>query len=630
MADFLSTGVSGLLAFQRALDTTSHNIANVGTEGYSRQRAEFMTRPPQPFGNGWVGSGVDISTVKRIYDDLLAQGARTSSSAYSGFSAFAAQTERVNNLFASTTTGLSATLQKFANALQDVANTPTSIAARQVLLSEARGLTERLKSFDSQLAGFERDAEVTLSSEVAEISTLAQGIAQLNAEIASGLARTGNPPNDLLDQRDRMLDQLSSHLDVTTVAQGDGQLNVFIGSGQPLVLGSQPAQLVATTSEYDLGRHGVGLQMTGGGVLDITSNLSGGTLGGLLDFRTQVLDPARNTLGRVSLALAEVINEQHHAGVDLTGQLGLDLFATGGVESLARRFNAGTGTLAVTRTDVSAVTLSDYVLERTAGGWALRREDTGASVTLSGTGTGPDPFTADGLAIVVSGTAQTGDRFLIRPTRGAAAGLNVLINDPSRVAAAAPIRTASNGANTGTGLISAGAVVDAANPALRNLVTIQFVTPTTYSVNGGPAIAYTSGAPITVNGWSVAISGNPAAGDSFTVSDNSSGSGDNRNALALVDALGSPVLDGGTASLKDAMNRFIGDIGVATRLAQANRDAQQVVHSEAVSARDSVSGVNLDEEASNLLRYQQAYQAAAQLIRVASTLFDTLLNATNR
>jgi flagellar hook-associated protein 1 FlgK len=627
MAGFLSVGVSGLQAFRRALDVTGHNIANVGTEGYSRQRAEFMTRPADRYGNGWVGNGVEVTTTRRFYDDIVAQQVRTASSSLGRFDTFSDQIERVNSLFSNTSTGLTATFQKFANALQDVANSPSSISARQVLLSEARGLAERLKSYDSQLATLDGQVGTQIGAEVSEISQLAAGIAQLNREVAAAFASNGQPPNDLLDQRDQLLDQLSARIEVNTVQQADGSLNVFVGSGQPLVLGADAAQLVTVPDPYDATRQGIALRLAGGNPVEITANLNGGSLGGLLDFREQVLDPTRNSLGRISIALADVVNEQHHAGIDLTGTLGQDLFSIGAVSTSAHSGNTGTGTLAVTRTDSGALTDADYGLTFSAGTWTARRLDTGQAVALTGTGTALDPLRADGLSIVVSGTPQAGDRFLVRPTRTAAAGLNVLITDPSRVAAAAPIRTAVNAANTGNGIISAGSVLDASNPALRNAVTIQFLTPTTYSVNGAGTFTYTPGADIDVNGWRVQITGAPAVGDRFTVSDNSSGAGDNRNALALAESLRRPVLDGGTASIDTAASRMVGNIGVATRQVQASRDAQVVVQQEAIDARDAISGVNLDEEAANLMRFQQAYQAAAQLIRIASTLFDTLLSA---
>jgi flagellar hook-associated protein 1 FlgK len=149
-------------------------------------------------------------------------------------------------------------------------------------------------------------------------------------------------------------------------------------------------------------------------------------------------------------------------------------------------------------------------------------------------------------------------------------------------------------------------------------------------VNGAGSFTYTAGSDIDVNGWRVQVSGAPAIGDRFTVTNNSSGTGDNRNALQLAAALQKPVLDGGTTSLSDGVSKFVSGIGVTTRQAQVSRDAQAAVHEENKATLDSISGVNLDEEAANLIKYQQAYQAAAQVIRIADTLFQTLLGATGR
>jgi flagellar hook-associated protein 1 FlgK len=462
------------------------------------------------------------------------------------------------------------------------------------------------------------------------VNTLAEGIARLNNEITSATARTGGqPPNDLLDQRDRLLDQLSEKVAVNVVRQDGGTVNVFVGSGQPLVLGGDVNELTTVQDQYDSSRLTIALQTPGSSV-DISRNISGGVLGGLMDFRTEQLDPAHNALGRIAVALTDVVNAQHHEGIDLSGALGGDLFEVGDAQGLASILNTGSGTLSVTRTDVGALTGRDYILEMTSGGWELRDSLTGASVPMTGTGTAADPFVVDGLEIEVGGTADTGDSFLIRPTSGAITDMKVLISDPSKIAAAAPIRSAADTGNSGSGAISAGEVLDSADAQLRSPVTIEFTSATTYSINGAGSFTYTDGGNIDVNGWRVQITGNPAAGDTFTVTDNTSGTGDNRNALLLADALKSPVLNNGTTSLGSAVGEFVGGIGVATRQAQVNRDAQNVVYEESLAAKEAVSGVNLDEEAANLLKYQQAYQAAAQLIRVADTMFQTLLAATER
>lgn len=630
MADMLKTGLSGLLAFQRALDTTSHNISNVGTDGYSRQRVEIGTRPAQPYGNGWVGRGASVQTTARVYDEFVAGQARTTASSFQHLDVYASNAERLNNLLGASSTGLGATLQNFVNAFQAVASSPASIPARQVLLSEASTLQQRLQSFDSRIDEMDAEVNSRLTGELNEINAIAAGIARLNNEISIGYARTGGqPPNDLLDQRDRLLDQLAQKVSANAVKQDGGTVNVFIGNGQPLVLGAISNDLTTVQDTFDPHRLGVAMQTQGGSV-DITRNISGGSVGGALDFRREQLDPARNALGRISVALTEIVNGQHREGIDLSGALGGDLFAVGAVETLESTLNGGTGTVNVTRAGVGGLTTNDYILEFTSGGWALRNSLTGAAVPMTGTGTSADPFVADAMQIVVGGTASVGDEFLIRPTRTALADMQLLISDPARIAAAAPIRSGVDPANTGAGTISAGEVLDASNAQLRSTVTIEFLTANTYSVNGAGSFPYAPGGNIDINGWRVQISGAPAVGDTFTVTDNSSGSGDNRNALLLADALGRPALNNGTTSLSAAAGQFVGGIGVATRQAQVNRDAQGVVHQENLAKLDSVAGVNLDEEAANLLRYQQAYQAAAQLIRVADTLFQTLLSATER
>lgn len=629
MADLLSTSISGLMAFQRALDTTSHNITNANTPGYSRQVAEFMTRNPQQAGNGWLGNGVDVTTVKRAYDDFLAGQSRTSSSSYHQFDTYATQAARVSNLLGNTTTGLTSSLQSFINAFQAVADTPTSTPARQTLLSQANTLAQRLQSYDESLRSFDSQVNARIETEADSITSLARGIAKLNQEISSAYGRSGQPPNDLLDQRDRLIDELATHVNVNVVEQTDNSLNVFIGNGQPLVVGHTSGEVIATADPYDPTRNVLSFR-TPGSTIEITNSLSGGTLGGVLEFRSQMLDPARNSLGRLAAGLTEVVNEQHAAGMNLSGQLGGDFFAAGPARVLSHSANAGTGSVTVQRIDGAAgdLTTVDYTMVNTAGGWSLRRSDTGATVPMTGTGTAGDPFVADGMSIVVAPGAAVGDRFLIKPTAEAVSGLQVLISNPSDIAAAAPIVSSAGSNNTGSATISAGEVIDATDAQLRSPVDITFTSPTQYTVSGDPTVyTYTPGANIDVNGWRVRMDGTPAAGDTFSMRDNVAGVGDNRNALKLAAILNDPVLNNGTASLSAAVGEFVGDIGVKTNQAQVSSAAQKVVFDESVDSLQSVAGVNLDEEAANLVRYQQAYMAAAQMIRVADTIFQSVLQA---
>jgi flagellar hook-associated protein 1 FlgK len=627
MADLLSTAISGLAAFQRELDVTSHNISNVATDGYSRQRAELVTNTAQPYGSGWVGSGVSVSTVTRTYDDYLAQQVRSSSSTYQRSNEFATDAAQVANMFADSTAGLSATLQKFSTAVHDMANSPTSTAPRQVVLSQTQALTSQLQQYQTRLTTLDGQINSRIQTTVNDINSTAAGIAQLNAQIAQAYGTNGQPPNDLLDQRDKLLDQLSASINVTATTQSGHMLNVNIGNGQPLVTGGQAATLATKQDPYNPTRSAVILQ-NGTGSTDVTSSMTGGTLGGMLDFRSQVLDPAYNSLGLISVGVASVVNQQQNVGMDLNANLGKDLFAVGGVQVLQNANNASSATVAVTRSSVSALTGSDYFLQNTASGWSLTNAITGANVPVTGTGTSASPLQADGLSIVVTGAAATGDKFLVRPTATATAGLTVLLTDPAQIAAASPIKTATAAQNTGTATISAPMVTNVASAQLRTTATLKFLTPTTYSINGSGTFSYTSGQPISANGWQVSISGTPAVGDTFTVSDNAGAVGDNSNALKLAAAFDQPVLNGGKDSVNVSLGRFIGNIGTVTKQAQNDSAAQKAVNTSAVQSRTNSSGVNLDEEASNLIRYQQAYQATARLISVVDNLFNTLIAAT--
>jgi flagellar hook-associated protein 1 len=631
MADMLTTGVSGLLAFQRALDTTSHNIANASTEGYSRQQVDLVTRPPDAYGNGWVGTGVEVATVRRQFDEILAGQARVAGSGFQQLDTFSTYATRIDNLFSDANTGLATTLQNFMSAVQTVANAPASVPSRQVLLSQAQSLVDRLRSYDNSLNSIGSQISSQLQSEAGTISTIAANIASVNQQIVAAQGVNQQPPNDLLDQRDKLLAQLATHVNVSTVPQSDGMLNVFIGTGQALVMGATAAKLTTSGDQFEPSRTRLLLQ-SGGPTTDVTETITGGTVGGLLQFGTQMLDPARNAIGQTAATLATLVNNQQAAGLDLQGQLGTAMFAIGAVNVLPSTLNTGTASVAVTRTNVSALTTADYQLLYDGANWQLTRTDNGAPVTLSGSGTAASPFTGDGLSIVISGAPQAGDRMLIQPTRTAVAGMSVILSQPERVAAAAPLLTSAATANTGNASIDAGALADPA-AWVRGDYTLRFTNATSWQVtDSSNAVvatgAYSAGSPIVFNGVQVAVSGTPAAGDSFQVKDNASGTGDNRNALQIAALLTRPVLNGGSVSLGDNVGRLVSNIGVQTSQAQSGRDAQQIVMNDANSAITSVAGVNLDEEAANLMRFQQAYQAAAKVIGVANTLFQSLLDAT--
>jgi len=632
MSDILATSVSGLLAFQRALDTTSNNISNVSTPGYSVENTNFTPQVGQATSIGYIGSGVNIESITRSYDELLAGQVRSSQSGYSAFNTFSTQATQIDNMLSDSSTGITASLQAFVNALQTVANSPSSTAQRQALLSQAQALSQQMQNYNSQLSSYSAGIESQLGGAVTQINTLSAGIAQLNGQIAAGLASTGQTPNTLMDQRDQMIDQLSQYVSVSTATQADGSMNIYIGSGQPIVIGATSQSLTAFQSPYNATQHNIGI-VSGGTTADITSELSGGSLGGLLSVRSQILQPVQNTLGQFSVGLATLVNQAQGAGMDLTGATGKPMFAVGGVLTASATSNTGTATVTVTRTALSALTPDDYILRQNGGTWTLTDKTTGQAVPMTGAGTAASPFLAAGVSIVVGGgAAANGDSFLVQPTAGATAGLSVLLTSPSQIAVASAIQTTGAPANTGTAAASKTVVTD---PSIwvPGTYKITFTSATAYQVTDSTNAVvgsgtYTSGTPITFNGASVTLTGPAANGDVFNVFAASSANiGDNSNAFALVDNLSALKMNGGTTSLSNVANNLVSQIGVSTQQAQANASAQKSVNKSATDTRNNLSGVNLDEEAAKMVQFQQAYSACAQLIQVSNTMFSSLISA---
>ncbi|PIQ37300.1 MAG: flagellar hook-associated protein FlgK [Lysobacterales bacterium CG17_big_fil_post_rev_8_21_14_2_50_64_11] len=625
MADLLSTGISGLLTSRTALDITGHNISNVNSEGFSRQRATFEARTPQQSGPFFIGQGAQTGSIERIFSQFLVDGLRSATSGEARLSAFDDMASRLDNLLADRAIGLQPALSGFFAAVQDVANNPSDTAARTALLGQANALSDRFNGIAREMERVDTDLNRRIGDSVRQINELGRSIASLNAEIQVSAASSpsNRPAADLLDKRDALLKQLAGVVGLNAVVQDDSSINVFVGSGQALVLGNRSNQLAAVANPFDPTRTEVAVASTG--VL-VSAQINGGELGGLLDVRRDLLDPARAQLGRTAAGLALAFNEQHRAGMDLNGALGGDFFTIPSPTVSGAAGNSTGLALSASISDIGAVTQFSYVLGFDGAAYALTRSD-GAAIAMTGTGTALDPFVADGLSLVVAGAPAAGDRFQIRPLQAAATGIDVAITQTNRIAAAVPMRTLAAGANVGDGSISAPRVVDATNPALLTPLTIAFTAPNTYQINGAGAFAYTAGATIAVNGLQFEISAAPASGDVFTVVPNSGGVGDNGNALRLGDLINKGVLDGGATSIGSGFSQLVVQVGSSTAQARIGLDAQRALRNQAEQAQQSVSGVNLDEEAANLLRFEQSYQASARVIAVADTLFQTLLGA---
>ncbi len=651
MAGMMDIGLSGLMAFQQALNTTSNNIVNANTPGYSRQRVMLTPETPTPYGDTYVGNGVALQAITRSYDSFLFEQVVQSRSLYHRQETLYSLSSQIDSLLASEDAGVTPVLDRFFASTQDVANDPTSIASRQTMIGEAESLVSRFQTLYAQFARQRDSTNAQIGEMVEEVNLYTARIADLNTSIAKANAGTGSAPNELLDQRDQMIDSLASLLDVNTSTQTDGSINISVVAVSIQKKGGNSLQLEARSNPYDRNRTEVGY-VGSDPQINISSQLTGGALGGVLEFRRDVLEPAMNALGRTAIGITEAVNAQHRLGMDLNGELGGDFFTPLSGRALGHASNTGDASITVGFDDIQGLTESDYRLERTSSGYLLTRLSDDTQTDLSALGFPASSVTVDGLELSLdSGSMAVGDTFLLQPTRIAAGLMGVEITDPTTIAAAVPLSATAGASNSGSGAVSGISVSDIAQRPLSagngpitltyrddtgggspgfvvtdssGVIDILDYDPTTDRNGKG----FTLAAPF--DGITLQMSGAPTDGDTFLLADTAAGSGDNGNILQLSDLETLATMGSGSETFHDSYAALVSEVATTTSQAALNESAQKVLLQQAEDARAAKSGVNLDEEAANLLRYQQAYQAAAQVISTANEMFQTLIGAVGR
>ena len=630
MTGILDTGVSGLITTQQRLINTSHNIANANTPGYSRQRVDVVAQYPDTHSGYGIGSGAIVSNVERYHDTFLTSELRYVQSEQSRLDTLHNLASLVDDVLADSDGGITPALQNFFNAAQDVSDDPASPAARIAMLDQADALSQRFNYIDRRFAEQDRQVSERTHEIVADINNLITNIDGINNDIIAASA-TGitTPPPDLLDKRDQLLYELSDLVDIQVLDNANGTVNVHIGQGHTLLNESTVSRLRTESDPANPMQERIVFD----GIIpdiDVTNTLSGGQLGGALDFRTQMLDGARNQLGLVATGIATLFNEQHQQGMTLNGELGGDFFQQTQPVTIPHNNNTGTATVAASISDATALTAKNYQLSFDGINWTAASTDQSSSIS----GAGPT-LAIDGLSIQVSGGAAAGDTFLIQPTINGAHDFKLTLINPDDIAAAGPVRTIEHQSNLGDATISAGEVSDITDPDLLIPVQLQFNDPPSsfdiLDANSGAILSannsFTSGSDININGWRISITGSPQVGDRFNVEANINGTADNRNMLSLSGLQSKNSLLNGTASFQETYSTLVADVGSRTRYAEINRDAQASLHSTLQTRRENNAGVNLDEEAANLIRFQQAYEASARVISTANTIFQTLLNS---
>lgn len=639
MSGLLSVGTRALQANQVALQTAGNNIANVNTPGYSRQSVVLQTTTGQFTGGGYIGKGVDIQTIERNFSAFLTRQSALASATGAADSSRADKLKQLEGIFPGGKAGLGAAINDMLNAFSDVANAPTDLTARTVALTRVDEAAKRMRSASQNLDDLQSGVAQELSQKVSNINSLAQSIADINDKIARTQG-SGQPPNDLLDQRDQLVRDLNQYVQTSSITASDGTVGIFLAGSQALVLGSTVSPVSIVKDDFGDPLKSKLAISRGGQVIPLDENaLGGGEVAGLLRFQNNDLVEGRNLLGRLTLAISTSMNNQHQLGLDLDGKAGGNLFTptvfgAGNIlkPSAPATLNTGTASPALSISDVTQFVASDYEMNFTSAtaGTMTRRSDGVVTAFTS------VPVTIDGLNLSIpSGSANPGDRFLLKPFSTTASNISAEFSAPRALAMASPVAGSLGTSNTGSMQLSS--LLARSNPPVNVPVTITFTGSNSYTRSDyvGPLspFSYTSGQAIEgsvpatapLSQWSLTLQGIPKAGDTFTVESQPAAFRNLNagNASAMTGLRDVAMFDG--SALSDGYASLIAQIGIRTQSANFSAEVSSSIAANLERDRTGVSGVNLDEEAAKLLQYQQAYQASAKMMQIAQSIFDTLI-----
>ena len=658
----MNVGVSALNANQQALTTVGHNIANVNTPGYSRQTVYTNALHGQNMGNGFIGKGVQVATVMRNYSALLNRQSNAANAIHAADTSRLQGLMQMQDVFKGGDGSLGAAVTNMMNAFVDVQAAPSDATGRNVVLTRMSELAARFHAASNMLEEQDYSTAQQLRNNALLVNDKASQVARLNNEISRALA-TGHQPNDLLDARDQVIREINQYVQTTQVAADDGSISLFVGGSQALVLGINSGQLsVEETKEYPGSqRMALYFSQPGGQQLELTAAMvGGGEIAGLLKFRNEDLAEGRNLLGRLAMTIGHELNLQNQRGLTLNGQQGGALFSlpstSTGYGNITGYSNIGPGAATTQVMDASQLKPSEYrlvfegspvapVLTRMSDGKVFNATST-PPLTMAALNAG---FDADGLRFTVpnatTAAAVAGNSMLFKPFSTAASEIEALVHNPDELAAASALTANINKNNTGKlQLTQLGANDFTGIPAAQDPVRLTFdgAGQVTYQIYdhlsstwsaASPPMDYTPGQPIIINGWSITLTGTPAAGDTVDVA-NALDFGEAfrlnaGNAGAFLDMRDKKVFDEGT-TLSDGFSAAMAVVGTRTQSVQLAEKLSSTVAKNLEMDRTAVSGVNLDEEAARLLQYQQAYQASSKVIQIAQSLFDSVLNAVGR
>ncbi len=655
-------GRNALNTAQRALAVTGQNISNVNTPGYSRQEAVITEARSQDGNPGQIGTGAQVTEIRRITDQFLENQVNVSAQKLGQFDSYRTALFRIQSLFSdSNNQGIGAGLNDFFSALQDVATNPSDLAARNVLLSKAAALAGQVNQAAATLSDERKSIDSQISQTIGEVNSLTTQIADLNVKIADATARAQNA-NDLRDQRGKLLNDLGERIAITTFEDSTGQVSVFTGRGQLLVDKQTTRSLSGVARSDNGGMLDVSYTIGSGSAQDISSLITGGRLRGLLDARDTVIPSQQSALDKLAAGLVTEVNQQHRQGYGLDGSTGQDFFSTLSVTTTIPNTNAGSAVVSSSSVAApSLLTMHDYEMRFTTGpNYTLVDATTGTNVKGNYVGTAVTvPLTvvagtSDKLKAVVDGTTS-GDLTL---TPGTYTGAQLATELQTRINADATLVAAGKTVTVTFDPTNSKLIVTSNSTATNSAVT--FAAPgagsdarASLGLTGGVATAtsgtFTAGSTFTMDGIQVRVTGTPTAGDKLKVnaytgsaqnlsvsltdpnkvaaaSSQAGLPSDNANALALAALQSKSIAGLGNTTFSGAYGAAATSLGVAAQGADRDLQGQQALDDQLQSFRAEVSGVSLDEELMNMMKYQRAFDMASRLVMLTNQMLQTIVS----
>lgn len=601
MSDMLVISSSAAMAFRKALDVTSHNVANVGTEGYSRQRAEILSNSPSIVGSTMNGGGSRTDMVERVYSEFMQKQLVAINASVKGYEESLSYSKQVEGIIAGNDEGVQQFMQRYFDAMQNLSDNPTSRVNRQLMLDEANNLTGHINNISVVLDDTQYQVNAQIKDLTDQINDQLEIVQNLNSLVANVRAQSKQAPNDLLDKREQAILELSDMVEVKTFEQPDGTVDIHSVRGKvPLLSDNTVTYIQANDSPFPE-ENRIELYAQIGGQRTMVSDLliGGGQLGGVLDFRKNMLDRAQNELGVTLNAFVAANNWQHYMGYDESGNAGEHIFKPLAATGLAYKDNANFGgnvlvsfnpidsadlvagegspyhsgqpltynakeqDLADAYAAIGRMSPDGYEMYFDGRDWKVTNLASQESATFAA----GSSVQFEGLRFEATGLNQEGDRFIVKPHQAILKQFDTVMRDGQNI-------------------------------ATRGQSPIDF-------------------------------SGDGSLGDEVPAP---AGDGDNVNIANMASLLSKKVMfsnDAGQPSetLLGGYSKMASTVGMYVRGQEVQFDAQTNSYANIKDRRDSYSGVSLDEEAANLMRFQQAYQAAAQVMQTSQTIFQTLLGA---